>query len=459
MIQFLRIITAGIVATVTVVALAGPGINYQAKLAGAGGGLLQGSHSIYFSIWDGGTSNTANSGTQVFGESTSITVSNGIVNHVLGTGTDTFGNPLSSEIFSPANEMYLQVAVDTSGNVILPRTVLGAAPFAFKSLESSNGNPTGAIILGTTSTAPIGYSFTGKTIYDSWVPLRDMITKRRDLAVVAASQEIFAIGGTAATGFPVATNEAYNPATNSWRARKDMPTSRSLAGGVELGGLIYVTGGAFFGTRYDVNEVYNPATNTWATMQHLLTNRDSHSAAAVNGKMYVFGGYNFTSGPLPLATVEEYDPGANIWTPKASMPTPRASTSAAALNGLIYVMGGLPANNITTSVVEIYNPANNTWITGTPAMDPFFNAGATAVDGGIYVIGGRDTPVFADTRIYDPQTATWLPGLTMPEARQQVGVTNLNGRIFVIGGSDPSNSFSSLNRALDPTIFYAYSKN
>src|SRR5207249_542288 len=69
----------------------------------------------------------------------------------------------------------------------------------------------------------------------------------------------------------------YDPAADSWKSLGPMPTKRGAAVAVEVGGKIYVIGGAttvagskapyftFFGPSLvlTTNEVFDPATNKW----------------------------------------------------------------------------------------------------------------------------------------------------------------------------------------------------
>jgi hypothetical protein len=113
-------------------------INYQAKLTGTGGTPLSGVHTLYFSIYQGGDSSTAGSGTLVFSESASVTAVDGVVSHEIGKGVNIYGTVLSASMFDTSQIMYLQVCIDSVGNVVLPRTQLDHVPFAFKSRETDN---------------------------------------------------------------------------------------------------------------------------------------------------------------------------------------------------------------------------------------------------------------------------------------------------------------------------------
>jgi hypothetical protein len=54
---------------------------------------------------------------------------------------------------------------------------------------------------------------------------------------------------------------------------------------------------------------YNPATDTWTKKPDMPAPRDCHSASVVNDKIYVIGGVHDWQLPImALSTVEEYTP-------------------------------------------------------------------------------------------------------------------------------------------------------
>ena len=122
---------------------------------------------------------------------------------------------------------------------------------------------------------------------------------------------------------------------------------------------------AIGGTRHvgvdavPIVEEYDPATDTWTRKADMPTARLHLTSAVVDGKIYVFGGG--PEWPVPLAATEVYDPAIDSWTRKADMPTERIAMWAAALNGKIYVLGGLSWESAALATVEEYDPATDTW--------------------------------------------------------------------------------------------------
>jgi hypothetical protein len=101
-------------------------------------------------------------------------------------------------------------------------------------------------------------------------------------------------------------------------------------------------------------EVYDPATDTWTRKADMPTPRTFLSTSAVNGKIYAIGGCSVFE--TAFATVEEYDPATDKWTEKADMPTARGILSTSVVRGKIYAVGGSTAANVPLATVEEYTP-------------------------------------------------------------------------------------------------------
>jgi hypothetical protein len=109
----------------------------------------------------------------------------------------------------------------------------------------SGGVPSGYSILGETSTAPPGYTYTGKTIpNDTWATKASMPTARQGLVAVAVNNKIYAIGGSNVSY--LATNEEYDPATDTWTQKGNIPIDVMSPAAVAVDNRIYLMGGMQF---------------------------------------------------------------------------------------------------------------------------------------------------------------------------------------------------------------------
>lgn len=438
-----------------------PRFNYQAKLTDASGDPLQGTQTLFISLWSGGSSGSANSGTQFFAEQAVVTANNGVVNHVVGTGLNVFGGPLTDAMFAPSSDIYLQVGVGVAGNVVLPRARLESVPFAITARTAENGVPAGFMVVGTSNVAPAGYTATGSALPSNWLLRTSLPSARYNVGAAVAGGKIYGVGGVGAGAVYEDDNEKYDPLLNSWASRTPLPVARAGFSFNELNGLLYVVGGVTTATSAAnfLNEAYNPGTNSWSLRASLNTARMVHASAVAGGKIYVFGGATDNGAPALIASVEAYDPATNNWVFKMPMPTPRYYAQAAEVGGIVYVIGGIAGT--VTGVNEAYNPALNTWETRAPLPVALAATAAVAHDNRIYVIGGINAAneAAASVWIYDPTANTWVEGPPMTRARGLVAAAVANDHIYAIGGSEDFIEPISLNEMLNPTTYYLFTKN
>ena len=93
-------------------------LNYQGRLVDANGNPLSGTYSLTFRIYD-----TASAGTQIWTETQSLALDNGIFSASLGAST-----ALAASVFASDNR-YLEVQVG-SDSPMTPRTRLLSVPYA-----------------------------------------------------------------------------------------------------------------------------------------------------------------------------------------------------------------------------------------------------------------------------------------------------------------------------------------
>jgi RNA polymerase sigma factor (sigma-70 family) len=246
---------------------------------------------------------------------------------------------------------------------------------------------------------------------DTWTQKADMPTARGWLSTSVVDGKIYAIGGT--LGNPrwvcIPTVEEYNPATDTWTKKADMPTARFGLSTSVVDGKIYAIGGTLGNPTNWVCiptvEEYNPATDTWTKKADMPTLRGGLSTSVVNEKIYAIGG---ALKPVILTpSVEEYDPKTDTWTKKANIPTARAWLSTSVVNGKIYAIGGSLNANVSVSTVEVYEPATNTWGKKADILTVRTCLSTSIVNGHIYAIGGA--PSF-------PPDKLPLPAVSIVEA-------------------------------------------
>ena len=252
------------------------------------------------------------------------------------------------------------------------------------------------------------------------------------------------------------------PPGGRWAKKADMPTARAFPSSAVVNNLIYVVAG-WGGVGPDVGccnvpmdslttvEAYDPATDTWAKKADIPTKRMWFSTSVVDGKIYAFGGQSLVERrgkgiAKTVRAIEVYDPVADAWENLGDAPRARMRISSVALNGKIYVIGGSTAVSDKGTLLQVFDPAQNTWadLAPMPTGRGIGDGGgltASAVEGKIYAIGGytKDAPNWLQTvEVYDPATDTWDNQKDMPTGRDYLSSTTpaVGGLIYVIGGGN-----------------------
>src|SRR5438309_9047136 len=76
----------------------------------------------------------------------------------------------------------------------------------------------------------------------------------------------------------------------SWSPKTPMAAPRGGTNGATVNGVLYVPGGCIDGLGYiATNQAYNPATNTWTAKEPMPTGRCQPVVAEIDGLIYVAG--------------------------------------------------------------------------------------------------------------------------------------------------------------------------
>jgi hypothetical protein len=269
---------------------------------------------------------------------------------------------------------------------------------------------------------------------NSWISKSSMNQARAYLGVAVINGKIYAIGGDTGSSIgsgysgvervtPVVnTSEEYDPASDNWTMKTQMPTARAQFGIAVYQNKIYCIGGYI--TRYDstgANEMYNPATNSWYTNAAMPTPAYGVQANAVDDKIYVIGnGVNYV-----------YDPATDSWASRTPPPNAIADRYSAVVDSKIYFIG---AGRDLGNVVQTYDTLNDSWsvLTTSPAYPESENGGG--VTSGVYA--PRQFCFFDDkaTYVFYLANDSWTVGAAMPSGRLCAGVAVVNDIFYVVGG-------------------------
>jgi len=252
------------------------------------------------------------------------------------------------------------------------------------------------------------------------------------------SGKLYMCGG-AGSGGGVNYTAAYDPITNTWTRKANVPSIVSSHGAAALNGEMYVVYGTY-------HYKYKPSTNTWTQLAN--PPQSVYSLASSNGKNYapyVFGStrYNY-----------EYDPATNTWTAKAppsiNISTFPPNAPITTLNNLIYWMYG--------NSVEAYDPLTDTW--ESKASTVYGRAEGALVapgNGKLYALCGSGNTIsiyaggsywriptaYFSVEEYTPEANVWKVCGSIINGAQNVGYGAVNGKIYVIAGVREARSGSS----------------
>jgi len=181
---------------------------------------------------------------------------------------------------------------------------------------------------------------------------------------------------------PIDNSWEYDPATDAWKALAPMPTKRGAAAAAVINGKVYVVGGAATPPGTDEPSVlptrphlalgtleeYDIATNTWRARRPMPTARNHLLAGAVDGKLYAIGGrlgaafiglgsaiaggvhgnriyvaggeMQDTQKSATFRAFEGFDPATNSWAVLPGMPVSRHGMAAGITGDTLHLVSG-----------------------------------------------------------------------------------------------------------------------
>jgi len=266
-----------------------------------------------------------------------------------------------------------------------------------------------------------------------WDPASNVWTAKANMPASISGGAAFAAGGKGyllREGFTQFW--CYDPVANNWTVKAPFPGGqRAGSSAFELSGFGYVgLGDGFSGPRKDFF-VYDPVANSWSSAPYIWSSYGRFGAmvTAHLGKAYVTGGYDYLSTDFDLW---EFGPVAplttGVWVQRPFLPAPpRDSPISFTIGSTAYLGGGTGTSTFTD--FWAYDPDQRVWTT--KAALPGSLVAAAAVNGKGY--GLRNTPT-ANFWSYDPVANAWSPRADMPVPRASTVAFGLEGKIWVTTG-------------------------
>ncbi|MBL7715286.1 MAG: hypothetical protein JNL01_07430 [Bdellovibrionales bacterium] len=257
---------------------------------------------------------------------------------------------------------------------------------------------------------------------------------RADMDVVVASDgKVYVIGGfyddVGDTSGMNAMKEVhrYDPTTEQWTSMAPMNQARTLFGTVKLsdgriwvgGGLNWVNGAHSY---LKTTEIYDPATDTWTKRADMPFDLYRFAVAhftASDGldRIAVIGGKQNTA--TTVDTIYIYDPARDTWSNGPTMTTPRSDAASVTLpDGRVFVGSGLNGGNNLS--YGFYDPLAGTWTDGVNSMVSAHPKGA------VHFVSSADSGLGYDSiLIFGGGYGTGMsPNNTVERLRLDTGVWN-----------------------------------
>ncbi|XP_036298187.1 influenza virus NS1A-binding protein isoform X3 [Pipistrellus kuhlii] len=197
---------------------------------------------------------------------------------------------------------------------------------------------------------------------DHWSFLAPMRTPRARFQMAVLMGQLYVVGGSNGHSDDLSCGEMYDPNIDDWIPVPELRTNRCNAGRhqsavCELGGYLYIIGGAESWNCLNTVERYNPENNTWTLIAPMNVARRGAGVAVLDGKLFVGGGFD---GSHAISCVEMYDPTRNEWKMIGNMTSARSNAGIASVGNTIYAVGGFDGNEFLNTV-EVYNLESNEW--------------------------------------------------------------------------------------------------
>ena len=283
---------------------------------------------------------------------------------------------------------------------------------------------------------------------NTWTVRASMPTPRIRLKAATVNGIIYAIGGfgyapTAGTNLIRPKVEAYNSSTNAWTLKRSLPEPLEPTGVTTINGKIYVAGGLSNERISKALYVYDPATNLWtrkADMPYTGT-RFGGQQGAISGRLYVYLGVTTNpDGTVGPQRFLRYNPSTNTWATLKVPSFARVGGVSGVFNGRLYLLGGQLRPGVGRAWdVHVYNPASG-WSKlplnpGALGGNRDLTYGTTG--GKLYITGAWYADGWGHVdAVYNPATNT-LASLTAPSHYNRLygAGAGANGQFYAIGGS------------------------
>ncbi len=255
------------------------------------------------------------------------------------------------------------------------------------------------------------------------------------------------MGGFTSSSFAVTSRvDTYDPVTDSWGRRADLPGAQTHVGIAVDGETLYAVGGLlnYPLTPWGETWVLDVATDTYAAGPPLPESRSAMVLALAGHTLFAFGGLG-PDGQTDATDAFAWDVSTSAWSPAPAMPNPRNHLGGVAVGGRVYAIAGRHGWDEVAgdqASVDAFDAQTSSW--GALADIPLARseiAAATFTDGtSIVVVGGSISGVHPtdSVAVYDIPTNTWRTLPPLPQPRKGAVAAVIGHTLVVTTGSPTS---------------------
>jgi N-acetylneuraminic acid mutarotase len=238
----------------------------------------------------------------------------------------------------------------------------------------------------------------------TWKTLAPLPQPVHHPGVVTHEGKLYVIGGY--NFYTNATNAVfvYDPQTNAWQRKADLPKFRAALGVGVIGDNIYAFGGTDHGTAYGDAFVYDIAADSWSILPNVPIPVEHVGYAVADNTLYAVGGLTM-HWRKPLSTLYAFNPQENRWQKRTDVPVSISGTNVVSYNGVLLMIGGQQAYAVSDKTYE-YSPQTNEWVRRANLPSPRYGGAAVVAPDGIHFLGGQEmvygTHISAEHFLFEP---------------------------------------------------------
>ncbi len=262
---------------------------------------------------------------------------------------------------------------------------------------------------------------------------------RRGAVSLTINGEVYVGGGLDSTSSLRSDFFMFDPGTNTWTQKANLPISLGGSACFTVNGKGYLVSGASGAGNVVSNAYkYDPNLDQWSAIASFPgTARENSWGFAIGDSGYVFAGY----GGSELNDLWAYNTTNNTWTQKASMPSSvRSTISGFVINNIAYTgLGEYNSSANYASDMGAYHAATNSWTT-IAQFPGHLRSGQicfTIGNFGYLGLGAYDSlgaNVFmSDIYQYNPAANSWLQAGNFPGPGTSTATGQNVGNIIYVG--------------------------